>query len=47
MDDLLDRTGAAFLAGEATPARGAYRMLLEGGHTLNQRGGLESADGRW
>jgi len=29
MDALLDRAGAAFLAGEATLARGAYRVLLE------------------
>ncbi|MGH8938782.1 MAG: hypothetical protein ACRDV2_05465, partial [Actinomycetes bacterium] len=29
MDNLLDRAGAAFLAGDATLARGAYRMLLE------------------
>ncbi len=28
MDDLLDRAGAAFLAGDATLARGAYRVLL-------------------
>jgi tetratricopeptide (TPR) repeat protein len=29
MDDLLDRAGAAFLAGNATLARGAYQVLLE------------------
>ncbi len=29
MDDLFDRAGAAFLAGDVTLARGAYRVLLE------------------
>ncbi|MGH3981086.1 MAG: hypothetical protein ACRDRZ_19165, partial [Pseudonocardiaceae bacterium] len=29
LDDLLDRAGAAFLAGNASLARGAYRVLLD------------------